>query len=119
MEEAQAAADVLAGEGVSVRILSVHTLRPLDAETLVEAARSCGALMTLEEHTVHGGLGGAVAEALMDAEIMPRRFRRLGLGGTFSSIVGSQSYLRQRYGLDAAAVVVAMRDLLAGPSCAG
>ena len=117
LEEAQAAADVLATEGLSVRILSVHTLRPLDTETLAKAARSCGALLTLEEHTLHGGLGGAVAEALMDAGVMPRRFKRLGLAGTFSSIVGSQTYLRQRYGLDALAVAAAIRLQLAGKPC--
>jgi transketolase len=117
LEEAQAAAVTLAGEGISVRILSTHTIRPLDADTLVEAAQSCRAMLTLEEHTLHGGLGGAVAEALLDRGVMPRRFRRLGLAGTFSSIVGSQTYLRQRYGLDAQAVAEAVRTTLARPSC--
>jgi transketolase len=119
LEEAQAAADTLATEGISVRILSAHTIRPLDAEAVVEAARSCAAMLTLEEHTLHGGLGSAVAEVLMDRGVMPRRFRRLGLAGTFSSIVGSQVYLRQRYGLDARAVAEAVRSTLARPACAG
>ncbi|GDY12629.1 transketolase [Planctomycetota bacterium] len=118
LEEAQAAADTLATEGISVRILSAHTIRPLDAEAVVEAARSCTAMLTLEEHTLHGGLGGAVAEVLLDNGVMPRRFRRLGLAGTFSSIVGSQVYLRQRYGIDARAVAEAVRSTLAGPTCA-
>lgn len=112
LEEAQAAADQLAGDGLATRILSVHTLRPLDTATLIEAARDCPVMITLEEHTVHGGLGGAAAEALMDAGVMPRRFKRLGLAGAFSSIVGSQAYLRQRYGLDAAAVAATVRGLL-------
>lgn len=119
LEEAQAAADTLATEGISVRILSAHTIRPLDSEALVEAARSCAAMLTLEEHTLHGGLGGAVAEVLLDHGVMPRRFRRLGLAGTFSSIVGSQVYLRGRYGLDARAVAEAVRSTLARPACAG
>lgn len=118
LEEAQSAADALAHEGISVRILSTHTIRPLDAGVLVDAAKSCAAMLTLEEHTLHGGLGGAVAEVLMDHGVMPRRFRRLGLAGTFSSIVGSQTYLRQRYGIDARAVAEATRSTLAGPPCA-
>jgi len=119
LEEAQAAADLLALDGVSVRILSVHTLRPLDSRTLVEAARACKAILTLEEHSLHGGLGGAVAEALMDAGFMPPRCKRLGMAGAFSSIVGSQSYLRKRYGLDAVAVAATVRSLLEGRPCAG
>jgi transketolase len=118
LEEAQDAADMLAAEGISVRILSAHTIRPLDAKVVVEAARSCAAMFTLEEHTLHGGLGGAVAEVLLDHGVMPRRFRRLGLAGTFSSIVGSQVYLRQRYGLDARSVAEAVRSTLARPACA-
>jgi len=119
LEEAQAAAEMLSQEGIQVRILSVHTLRPLDVASLARASRECGAMITLEEHTLHGGLGGAVAEALLDSGALPRRFRRLGLAGSFSSIVGSQNYLRTRYGLDASAVAAAVRETLAGPSCAG
>ncbi len=117
LQEAQSVAELLAGVGLSVRILSVHTVRPLDVQTLIEAARSCGALITLEEHTVHGGLGGAVAEALMDSGVTPRRFKRIGLSGAFASIVGSQSYLRKRYGLDALSVAETIRALLSGKPC--
>jgi transketolase len=117
LEEAQSAAETLEKEGRSVRILSVHTVRPLDGETLMDAARSCGALLTLEEHTIHGGLGGAVSEVLMDAGVMPRRFKRMGLPGSFSSIVGSQAYLRRRFGLDAAAVAAAVREMMTRAPC--
>jgi transketolase len=114
LAEAQDAAEQLAEVGLSVRILSVHTLRPLDAEALLKAAVECHIVITLEEHTIYGGLGGAVAEVYLDAGVIPKKFRRMGLSGTFSSIVGSQAYLRSRYGLDARAVVAVVRELQAG-----
>ena len=99
------AAERLAEAGVECRVLSVHTLKPLDEAALLAAARETGGVVTIEEHTVLGGLGGAVAETLLEAGASPRVFRRLGLRDCFSSIVGSQNYLRQRFGLDVEGVV--------------
>ncbi len=104
LREVQKAADDLAGQGISVRIVSIHTLKPLDQVTVVRAARETGGLITVEEHTLHGGLGGAVAELLMDSGVTPRRWLRIGLAAGFSSIVGSQEYLRRCYGLDAQSI---------------
>jgi len=110
LAEAAAAADRLAKTGVSCRVLSVHTLKPLDSETLVAASCETGGVITVEEHTVDGGLGGAVAETLLEHGAAPRFFRRLGLRGGFASAVGSQAYLRRRYGLDADAIVTAVAE---------
>lgn len=104
MVEALKAADDLARQGIAARVLSVHTIKPLDVEALAAAARETGGVITLEEHTVDGGLGGAVAEALLEAGVAPRFFQRIGLRSGFSSIVGNQQYLRGIYGIDAAAV---------------
>jgi transketolase len=112
LDEALQAAERLAGEGVSCRVLSVHTVKPLDVETLAAAATETGGMVTLEEHAVDGGLGGAVAEALLEAGCAPGFFARIGLRNTFSSAVGSQKYLRQVYGLDAAAVVRTVTEQL-------
>ncbi|MEO1996794.1 MAG: transketolase C-terminal domain-containing protein [Planctomycetaceae bacterium] len=110
------AADALARQGISCRVLSVHTIQPLDLETLSRAADETGGLITIEEHTVHGGLGGAVAELLMEHGTIPRVFQRMGLRGEFSSVVGSQQFLRQRYEIDADAIVAtAVRTLARRP----
>lgn len=103
--EALLAADALAELGVFCRVLSVHTVKPLDTDTLVAAASETGGMITIEEHAVDGGLGGAIAEALMETGAFPRFFVRMGLRNTFSSVVGSQQYLRKVYSLDAAAIV--------------
>lgn len=108
-----AAADELAERhGIRVRVLSMHTLVPLDVEALMDAATETGAVITVEEHSVHGGLGGAVAESLLEAGVVPRAFHRIGLRQGFSSIVGSQDYLRTRYGLDAPAIIEAVRRVV-------
>lgn len=112
LSEALAAADVLATHGVQARVLSVHTLKPLDAEAFVCAAEETSGVVTLEEHTVDGGLGGAVAETLLERGARPGFFHRMGLRHGFSSIVGSQSYLRARYGIDRHAVVTKIHELL-------
>lgn len=109
--EVQAAAETLAGNGVQAGILGLHTVKPLDREALAEAA-AAGPLVTVEEHTLDGGLGGAVAEALADCGVFPRRLLRIGLESTFSSIVGGQEYLRARYGMDAAAIAARTLKLL-------
>lgn len=103
--EALLAADQLAEHGVRCRVLSVHTVKPLDTATLSIAAAETQGIVSIEEHAVDGGLGGAIAEALMEAGISPGFFVRIGLRNTFSSVVGSQAYLRTVYSLDAASIV--------------
>lgn len=117
--EALAAADSLASEGIFCRVLSVHTIKPLDVAVLTESASATGGIISIEEHSVDGGLGGAIAEVLMESGIFPRFFLRLGLRNTFSSIVGSQQYLRGVYSLDAAAIAhAASAKLAAAAACA-
>jgi transketolase len=110
--EVLAAAKQLAADAVACRVLSMHTIKPLDSEAVLAAARETGGIITIEEHTVDGGLGAAIAEVLMDAGCTPRRFLRMGLRQGFSSVVGSQTYLRSKYDLDAPAMVRAARALL-------
>lgn len=103
--EALLAADALAEHGVLCRVLSVHTIKPLDTYTLAAAASETGGIVSLKEHAVDGGLGGAIAEALMEAGVHPGFFVRMGLRNTFSSVIGSQKYLRMVYSLDAGAII--------------
>jgi transketolase len=106
-----AAADVLALEGIECRVLSMHTVKPIDVDALVDAAANTASIVTIEEHAVDGGLGGAVAEALLEAGAVPKSFLRMGLRNTFSSVVGSQSFLRRTYGLDARSIADAVRAI--------
>jgi transketolase len=69
--EALVAAEALAARGIEARVLNVHTLKPLDEEAIVRAARECGAIVTAEEHQIHGGLGSAVAETVVQHNPVP------------------------------------------------
>ena len=113
---ALSAAEILSQTGIEARVLSVHTIKPLDAVAVLEAARETEAIFTIEEHSVIGGLGGAVAELLLEAGARPARFMRIGLNGTFSSKIGDQDYLRNQYGLDAEGMVATIRRTLESPT---
>ena len=110
--EAIAAAEAMAGDGVSVRVVDIHTIKPFDAEAVCRAAAECGVVLTLEEHTVVGGLGGAVAEACLTGGVKVDRFVRLGLQDRHPSVVGDQAYLRALHGLDRRGVAEALRRAL-------
>jgi transketolase len=110
--EAVAAAEALADEGAEVRVVDVHTLKPLDVEAVCEAAAVCRIVLTLEEHTVIGGLGGAVAESCLAGGVGVERFIRLGLEDRHPNVVGDQAYLRARHGLDRQGVARALRQTL-------
>ena len=112
MEEVLAAADILVKREIRCRVLSMATIKPLDVESLVRAAHETGGIVTVEEHTVIGGLGGAVAEILLEMGCVPACFHRVGLRAGFSSIVGSQKYLRKVYGMDAQAIAAAVESKL-------
>lgn len=106
------AADQLKEEGIHVRVLSMHTIKPIDADAIIDCAVGTGGIVTLEEHTIIGGLGSAVGEVLLDQNTIPDSFARIGLKAGFSTIVGSQDYLRKRYGMDEDAVKAKIRVLL-------
>ena len=114
LQETVNAADLVSEEGIQVRVISMHTIKPLDVETVLQAARETQAIFTIEEHSIIGGLGGAVAELLLEADQRPKYFKRIGLNGEFSSIVGTQAYLRQQYGLDANGIVRSILSILRG-----
>jgi transketolase len=107
LAEAVAAADALAGQGLAVGVLSMPTVKPLDEDAVLAAARGTGTIVTVEEHTVTGGLGSAVADVLATRGARCA-FRKFGLPDELSRAVGSQAYLRRRAG-DLTAVV---RDLV-------
>jgi transketolase len=93
------AADQLAQKGVSTRVISMHTLKPLDREAVLLAARETSAILTVEEHSEIGGLGGAVAEVLAQSDGPRVPFRIVGLPDRFCRVVGNHDYLKQISGL--------------------
>lgn len=95
---AMAASDMLQTQGVSAGVLHVHTIKPLDAEQLLERAAAARVVITAEEHTIIGGLGSAVAETLMEAGLF-RPFRRIGFPDVFTEELGSQNDIMRKYGL--------------------
>jgi transketolase len=103
------AADLLAGDGIDAHVLHVPTLKPLDAGAIAAAAERTGRVITVEEHTVIGGLGGAVAEAL--SERRPTRVDRIGLQDVYVES-GPNEALLDIYGLSATRVAEQVRRLL-------
>jgi len=106
------AAETLYEEGINCRVLNVHTLKPLDKATIFNAARETEGFITIEENVVDGGLGGLIAETCLEEGIVPESFYRIGLRDGFSSVVGSQSYLREYYGMDESAIISRVKKQL-------
>jgi transketolase len=102
------AAHLLEQDGISAAVLNLSTIRPIDRERVTEAARR-GPIVTVEEHTVYGGLGSAVAEVVVETH--PTRMRMLGVPGVFAP-TGSASFLLKHFGLDAAGIRDAVRALV-------
>lgn len=103
------AARLLAAQGVSARVINMSTVQPLDREAIVEAAEQIAAIVTVEEHSVRGGLGGAVAEVVVSTR--PAPMRMLGVPGVFAP-TGSTSWLFQHFGLTPEGICDAALDLL-------
>ncbi len=95
------AAEMLAKDGVSAKVINIHTIKPLDEELVVEAAKATGKVVTVEEHSVIGGLGGAVCETL--AAKAPTPVLRIGVQDTFGES-GPAAALLTKYKLDGAGV---------------
>ncbi|MBJ67059.1 MAG: transketolase [Gemmatimonadetes bacterium] len=103
------AADLLAANGISAHVVHVPTIKPLDAEGIAEAAARTGRVVTAEDHTIIGGLGGAVAEAL--GELQPTPMRRVGIRDTFGESAANEDLLA-KYGITPEHVADAARALL-------
>lgn len=105
------AAQRLSDEGISARVLNMATISPLDCDEIVAAARETGRIVTAEEHTIIGGLGGAVAEVVVRHHPVPMRM--VGVPGVFAP-TGSAEFLHEHFGLTADGVYSAAKDVLRG-----
>ena len=107
------AADRLAAMGLSVSVLHMHTVKPMDVDALLACAGRARAVITAEEHTLMGGLGSAVAEVLLESRLAGAfRFKRLGFPDVFTEELGSQSDIMQKYGISAEGLVQTAQDLV-------
>jgi transketolase len=106
---ALAAAELLAAEHVSARVVNMATIKPIDSELLARCARETGAVVTAEDHNIYGGFGGAVAEALVQSHPCPIEF--VGVRDTFGAS-GEPEDLAAHFGLDAPHIAEAARRVL-------
>lgn len=104
------AAELLAAENISVAVADIHTIKPLDSAFVLDMASRCGAAISLEEHSIIGGLGSAVAETLAGNFAGP--FARWGINDSFGQS-GSPDALIKHYGLDAETVATKIKEVLA------
>ena len=111
-KKALLAAESLSREGIQARVLNMHTLKPLDREVILRAAAETKAILTVEEHSLYGGLGSAVAEVLAEEASQKIPFKRMALPDLFSHDFGSQDYLTDTLGLSVNSMVTTMKKLL-------
>ena len=110
VQESLKAAEMLAAEGISARVLDIHTIKPIDKDAIIAASKETGAIVTAEEHTILGGLGGAVAEVL--TEFAPCIQKKVGIEDKFGQS-GKPAELLALYHLTAEDIVVKAKEAIA------
>ena len=109
-----AAAELLAKSGIRASVLHFPTVKPLDTEALLASVKRVPAIVTVEEHSIIGGLGGAVAELLSETDLLAgRRFKRVGIPDVFPNKYGDQNGLMKHYGISGENVAAEVRATLA------
>jgi transketolase len=109
VSEAIEAHDILKSEGINARVINMSTIKPIDRELIIEAAKETGAIVTAEEHSVIGGLGSAVSEVL--CEEYPVVVRKVGVKDTFGES-GTPKELLKKYGLTSVDIAMAVKDAI-------
>ena len=109
VDSAMGAAEKLAADGISAEVVSICTIKPLDEEIIINSAKKTGKVVTVEEHSVIGGLGSAVCDALSASH--PTRVKKLGMQDVFGES-GSAAALVQKYGLDAEGVYRSVKEFM-------
>ena len=104
------ATEELASEGITARVVNVHTWKPIDEDAIVESVKATGAVVTCENHSTYGGLGSAVAEVVVEKCPAPMEF--IGVKNSFGE-VGKEAYLSEKFGLTVADIVAAAKEAIA------
>lgn len=107
--ESLAAADMLAKDGIDAKVINIHTIKPLDEELVIAAAKETGKVVTVEEHSVIGGLGSAVCDCL--SENLPTKVLKIGMNDMFGES-GAAVKLIHKYGLDAEGICAKVKDFV-------
>lgn len=107
--ESLEAAEMLAADGIHAKVINMHTIKPLDTELVIESAKATGKVVTVEEHSIIGGLGGAVCECLAEANPVP--VKRIGINDVYGES-GSAAQLIKKYGLDAESIYKAVKAFI-------
>lgn len=103
------AADILKERGISARVINMASVRPIDADKILQAAKETGAILSCEEHTIFGGLGSAVAEVVVDMHPVP--MKRLGVPGVFAHTASANTLLDD-FGMSPEAIAESSSELL-------
>jgi len=109
VSEALIAADELAKEGISAEVINIHTIKPLDEELVIASAKKTGNVVTVEEHSVIGGLGSAVCDVL--SEKCPTKVTKIGMYDKYGES-GPAVELIHKYGLDAEGIIAKIKEVL-------
>lgn len=104
LDQAMLATEKLNEYGISTALYSFPTVKPIDKNTILELAKKCDVIVTVEEHNIVAGFGSAVAEVMVE-EVTRARLIKIGLNDTYSTIVGSQEYLRETYGISSENII--------------
>ena len=110
VQESLKAAEILAEDGISARVIDIHTIKPIDTDILVKAAKETGVIVTVEEHNVSGGLGGAVCEAL--SQNYPCLVKMVGVQEKFGTS-GTPAAILEKYGLTAKDIAAKAKEAVA------
>jgi transketolase len=106
------AADMLEKDGIKCRLVSMHTIKPIDKDAIIDAVKNTGGILTVEEHNIIGGLGSAVAEVLADEGLTPKAFKRLAFPDVNIAKIGGQNWIRDQYGLQANGIADSVKKIL-------
>ena len=103
------AAEKLAADGISAEVINICTIKPIDGQLIAQSAKKTGKVVTVEEHSVVGGLGSAVCNAL--AELCPTPVKKLGMQDVFGES-GTAEQLVHKYGLDGEGVYTSVKEFI-------
>ena len=106
------AVEQLAAEGINCRLVSLYSIKPIDKEAILSAARETKGIVVLEEHNIHGGVGSAVAEVLMDNGAGNVPFKRIAMPDVNATKVGCQAWMREQYGLGVKDIIAAVKEII-------
>lgn len=106
------AVEQLAAEGINCRLVSLYSIKPIDKDAILSATRETKGIVVLEEHNIHGGVGSAVAEVLMDNGAGNVPFKRIAMPDVNATKVGCQAWMREQYGLGVKDIIAAVKEII-------